>query len=155
MTSRETHKSSTDLSAPGSSWRHLSLMLLILYWLALAVGTHIPRLPHVVSANLIDKVCHFVGFFGLGFLTSIAWSMRRPADRPLNWSNFALLWLLLGIYGAIDETTQPWVGRSCELADWLADLGGLAAAMACFAATKSFMQSLASALSAPGKNATT
>jgi VanZ family protein len=29
------------------------------------------------------------------------------------------------ILGALDEITQPYIGRTCDLYDWLADLSGV------------------------------
>jgi VanZ family protein len=42
-------------------------------------------------------------------------------------------WLVIGIcllYGAIDELTQPLVGRFCSFDDWLADASGAIAVVA-------------------------
>jgi VanZ family protein len=50
--------------------------------------------------------------------------MHRPAERPLGWSNLAIILLLLAAYGSFDEITQRLVGRRCEFGDWLADMAG-------------------------------
>lgn len=129
-----------------------SLLLLVAYWLALAAATHVPRLPQVVGTSGIDKVCHFAGFFGLGFLASLTVAIWRPASRPLNWINLAGIGLLLAIYGASDELTQPLVGRSCELADWLADLAGLTMGIASFVVAKTLARWLSANSASSGKH---
>jgi VanZ family protein len=116
-------------------------MALGAYWLAIFVGTHIPRLPMAVDLTFgFDKVCHFFGFAGLAFLAGIAWSLWRPADRPLRWSNLAIVLLALTVYGSLDELTQPLVHRTCELADWLADVAGAAFGLGCFSLSTSFVR---------------
>jgi VanZ family protein len=37
---------------------------------------------------------------------------------------FAITLAICLIYAALDEWTQPFIGRTCELLDWLADAGG-------------------------------
>ena len=34
--------------------------------------------------------------------------------------------LVLAVFAALDEVTQPWFGRAVDGFDWLADLAGLA-----------------------------
>jgi VanZ family protein len=40
------------------------------------------------------------------------------------------VWGVIAVYGAVDELTQPWAGRFCDLNDWLADIGGGAIGLA-------------------------
>jgi len=95
------------------------LIVLIVYWLAIFTVTHLPpsKLPHV---GVNDKVEHFVGYGILGALFYLTVWAYRPEFRHA--------WLLVVVtamcYGAIDEWLQLAVGRTCELADWLADVGG-------------------------------
>ena len=101
-------------------WPRLTTGLLILYWVGLTAGTHAPRLPVDLPGGS-DKIAHFVAFAGLAFLLSWVWTTRRPLV-PLG------LIFALGVavlYAFLDEQTQRLVpGRSCELADWLADVTG-------------------------------
>ena len=118
-----------------STRRYLALAGLIIYWSLLFSSTHIPRVPHVVSFYLgFDKVCHFVGYTGLAYLVSLAWTVHRPMTRPLGISNFLVVVGVLSFYGVLDEVTQPLIGRSCELADWIADVAGAAVGVSFFAA---------------------
>ena len=119
-----------------SPWRYVGLAALAIYWLAMLTGTHYPRIPNTVMfTSGFDKVCHFVGFAGLAFLAGLAWSLQRSVQRPLGRANLALILAVLTVYGSLDELTQPLVGRSCEFADWIADLAGAAAGLTAFAMT--------------------
>jgi VanZ family protein len=100
------------------------LIVLICYWLAIFVVTHLPPsdLPKV---GVNDKIEHFVGYGILGGLIYLTVWAYRPKFRHA--------WLLVIViamcYGAIDEWLQLAVGRSCELADWIADVGGTVVAV--------------------------
>ncbi len=107
------------------------LALLLLYWTALFVGTHIPNLaaPGAVSVN--DKTLHFLGYAGLTFLAAaFAFRQNRASRRRL-----LLLLAAVAAYGVLDELLQiPIPGRRGEFGDWVADvLGALAGAGLYFA----------------------
>ncbi|MBC8106620.1 MAG: VanZ family protein [Anaerolineae bacterium] len=98
---------------------------------------------HVPPVPVNDKIEHFAGFAILAILLTIAINGRtsysparirggvargepsrtgrgaREMLRP-----FAIALAICLIYGALDEWTQPFVGRTCDLHDWLADAGG-------------------------------
>jgi VanZ family protein len=114
-------------------WRRLTAIVLAIYWVALFGSTHIPRLPLPTHISLFDKICHFVAFAMLALLVNLAWASRRSGLQPIDWRMFAKVLLVIAIYGAIDEFTQPWVGRSRELLDWLADVTGALFATLVFA----------------------
>jgi VanZ family protein len=98
-----------------------ALALLVVYWLALFVGTHVPRGPHeLLPKNVSDKLLHFTAYGGLAFLLCLNWSLRRP----LGWRQFAIVLALLAGFGAFDEITQIPVGRDCDILDWTADVTG-------------------------------
>ncbi|HWL93213.1 MAG TPA: VanZ family protein [Phycisphaerae bacterium] len=90
-------------------------------FLAAFVATHLPpsRLPTVPWIS--DKVEHVGAFFFLALIS--AWKFQL-AQWPVWLGRFALTLAFLALYAAVDEWTQPWVGRSCEVGDWLADLAG-------------------------------
>ncbi|MBN1846739.1 MAG: VanZ family protein [Sedimentisphaerales bacterium] len=109
----------------------LAWLVLLIYWPAIFVATHLPRLPPV-SLHGGDKTAHFLVFF---FLTILFWLARygklRPGvtKRPF-WR--CLLWLAL--YGAIDEISQNLVPNRCaDAVDWIADMGGVLAGLAVLA----------------------
>ena len=101
--------------------------MVVVYWLAMFAGTHYPKPPHTAFGNA-DKWMHFSAYFGLAVLLSIATAVRRPVSLGVA---LAIVALLAG-YGALDELTQPLVGRDCELMDWCADVTGILIGASCF-----------------------
>jgi VanZ family protein len=103
--------------------RKLTLAALIVYWPALFVISHIP-IPYLVrQAHVSDKSLHFVAYLILAFLL---WFAFNP-DRRVNWQKAAVWWVLLviAVYGIVDELLQGCIsGRSCDTADYIADLVG-------------------------------
>jgi VanZ family protein len=94
-------------------------------WLTALVLTHKPPGPGSgVAVN--DKLAHFLMY---GALTAVLWRAWRIFGRSRRRRITTLAPLML-IYGAVDELTQPWFGRSAEWLDWLADAAGVAAALA-------------------------
>jgi len=75
----------------------------------------------LVPSFLSDTILHAVGYTILGALSIWLVATNR---RGLTWPVIVITFLGLLAYGALDEGTQPWVGRSCELSDWLADAAG-------------------------------
>lgn len=100
--------------------RRAAGLLLIVYWAALFIGTHIPSPVHAFGAN--DKLLHLGAYAGLSFLMASAFAGSWPRIR--------ILLLAFGIvvgYGALDELSQlPIPGRHGDLWDWLADVSGAA-----------------------------
>ena len=94
------------------------------YSIALFTLTHTHR-PPGIGVNLGDKAAHFLGYGALTGLFYMTFWVALPRRR---WSVLGALPMAL-LYGAMDEITQPLVGRTCELADWLADGSGAAVAV--------------------------
>ncbi len=120
-------KAPTPLDEPASagirSWR----WFFTLYWAALTIGTHWPRLdPMGPEHTPPDKVMHFLAFGILALL------LERTRWLPRGWMAF----LLIALWIPLDEWTQdllsPW--RNWALPDVLAGLEGLLAAALCTAA---------------------
>jgi VanZ family protein len=91
-----------------------------LFWPALAVVAWGELTPHPpqFTAHLWDKAEHFIAYFGLTLLASLAWGLRR-----------SLFWVLAGMValGGALEILQSFVGRDAEWGDFLANnLGALA-----------------------------
>ena len=108
--------------------RHRKAMLgiLIFFWALALTLTHWPCLEIPSELDVGDKWMHRVGFAGLTsllVLTLLAYQWKRPR-------RLLLVPCTLAIYGALDELTQPWFGRTCDLADWKADMIGLALTLA-------------------------
>ncbi len=91
------------------------------FWLLMLVLTHLPEIPKDYDSGLGDKSEHRIGYMlltvGLGLSLS-AW------QGPLGWRKLAMVIGIVGAYGALDETTQPLFGRTCDWYDWVADLQG-------------------------------
>ena len=112
-------------------------MVLVGYWLALVIGTHIPRTPHVImSLGTSDKVLHFSAYAGLALLVCLYWSL----DRTFGVRQALGVVLLLSAFGAVDEVTQIPVGRECDRYDWLADVSGTLLGISIFLAARAIVR---------------
>lgn len=114
-----------------SGQQKITAGLLILYWSALFIATHI-TIPQVVrEAGVSDKSLHFLANLILVFLF---WFTVSDGRKP-NWRK-AGPWCVLAImivYALFDEWTQSFVvGRSCDPWDFLADLAGTCTGLAAF-----------------------
>ncbi|MEO8302123.1 MAG: VanZ family protein [Rhizomicrobium sp.] len=105
-----------------------------LFWPALAVvvwGELTPHPPELAGPLMWDKLDHFIAYFGLSLLSTLAWGLRR-----------SLIWLFAGLValGGGMEILQDLLGRDAEWGDFLAnDLGiltGLGVAIAYLAAPR-------------------
>lgn len=103
-------------------------LLLFPYWILCFVLTHIPNPKSIPTQAFFDKVLHFSGYFVLGFLLAAFYSVKKKTPQAL----FKACFITLLIYGAIDETTQPYFGRDFEWFDLLADLLGVSTAVLLF-----------------------
>jgi VanZ family protein len=103
----------------------LILGLLIVYWLAIFVATHLPptRLP---ETGVGDKTAHVVGYFGLGVLLYLWLWLRFPTRR---WTGVWVLGICM-VYGVMDELLQIPIGRHATVGDWIADIIGAGMAVA-------------------------
>lgn len=103
---------------------------LALYWVALVVLTHLPIAAPPVPVRGFDKYLHIVAFGGLAWLVAMTWHITAGylTARHLRWA-----WVLLMVFAAVDEITQPYFARRASIADWLADGVGLAGGLVVFA----------------------
>src|SRR5215216_5676731 len=101
----------------GSPFRRLRLLfwfLTAVWWVLIATLTHLPpgRLPRVPGS---DKTHHLLAYATLALLLGFALLFTFPRRWWLPWGV-----LVVGMcYGALDEVTQTWVGRTTELGDWI------------------------------------
>jgi VanZ family protein len=96
----------------------------------LAVVAHIPIPQLVYKAQVSDKWLHFLAYLNLVFLL---WFSVRP-DGKISWRS-RLVWLVLlasAAYGGIDELLQPYVGRTKDLGDFLANVAGASVGLIMF-----------------------
>jgi VanZ family protein len=105
------------------------LGILALYWLALFIATHLPRVPSL-RVQHSDKLVHFAVFAILGFLlTALFPRLHRRWEWNVVWAT-----IFASAYAAFDEYSQPAVGRTADVWDWVADsLGAVCGALVCLA----------------------
>lgn len=116
-------------AAPRRCWRRTAvywLVALAVYWLTLFVGTHLPTQDMAGAAMDHDKLIHFAAYAVLTTMFCIAW--RRVGGSPGLLGRMGVAAMVLA-YGAIDEVSQPYFGRSCDLLDWVADAAGVFCAL--------------------------
>jgi len=100
---------------------------LAVYWLALAVGSHWPKLaffPPPQSEPLFqpDKGLHFVAFAGLTWLmirAKLAGRLAGPAKTALVVGSIAMS------YAGLDELAQHWAQRQVSFSDFAASAVGI------------------------------
>ncbi len=109
----------------GPTGKHkIIIAVAIFYLITLFVSTHIPIPGLVYKAGVSDKWLHFLAYMNLFFLMWYACLGSKKANwrRPAVW-----LIILAGlILGGIDELTQPYTGRTCDILDFIADVKGVA-----------------------------
>lgn len=115
--------------------RWLSLLILA-YFAALFWGTHTRKPPRIVSEGVSDKYLHFLAYGGLAFLVA----SRLACNRRPTWRRHAKLWLVIAVYGVLDEFLQIPVGRDAEFADWLMDATGAATGLLACAIIVSWLE---------------
>jgi VanZ family protein len=116
--------------------RRVLAMMIGVYLTLMFVATHIKfRNVHLPHEELpIDKVIHFGMYLVLGFLARAAVGLSRRASNhrgAVRWMHILLLVILFG-WALLDELTQPMFGRTFEWFDWLSDILGILAGVACF-----------------------
>lgn len=107
--------------APGAAFSAYALMLL--------TATHWPTVDLGEAPPNTDKVLHIAAYWVWGVLALASGLFGR-------WSSpGAMLRVAVAgaFFAAVDEATQsiPGVNRHASLADWIADILGLATALAC------------------------
>jgi VanZ family protein len=100
----------------------LTIISLLVYWPGIFILAHIPIPRLVYKAQVSDKGIHFLAYLILVFLL---WFAISP-NKKVNWRKAAAWWVLLVVvwYGVVDELLQGYVGRSCDVMDFFANLVG-------------------------------
>jgi VanZ family protein len=114
--------------------RRISALVLSIYWVALFVATHVPMLQPPPQIPNSDKWSHFLAFGLLAALFAWTWSLRGA----FGWRQALAVLAILVVYGALDEATQPYVGRHGNMPDWYADVTGIVFGLAAFVAARRF-----------------
>ena len=101
--------------------RRASWLLTGLYWVGIFILTHLPPEQIARGPHVWDKLAHFLIYFGFAFLLGTAMMLTFP-----QWRTIPLWVLAIGFsYGAVDEVLQPFVRRTADLEDWVADALGV------------------------------
>lgn len=110
----------------------LVTVVLVLYWIALFTGTHMPR-PPKVGLPYADKVQHFAAFFILALLLCQAIPAQRLGRK-------LLVVLAIAIpYAAFDEWTQGFTAtRTVDINDFYANTAGILAGVSLYALIEKF-----------------
>ncbi len=108
----------------------LTIISLLLYWPGIFILAHIPVPQVVYKAGVSDKSLHFLIYLILVFLFWFAISPNKKVD----WRRPAVWWVLFVVvwYGVVDEVLQKYVGRTCDVKDFTADLMGTLAGLVLF-----------------------
>lgn len=96
---------------------------LVLYWIALFLGTHVPQPDLGDLPKHSDKFLHFAGYAGLSFLLGLFIALRSKRMRP---RDYAMAFGIAAVYAVIDELLQliPVLNRHGDVYDALADWCG-------------------------------
>jgi len=108
----------------------ITIAALVSYWIALAVLAHIPIPQLVYRAQVSDKWLHFLAYLNLVFLL---WFSISP-DSQVSWRR-RRVWLVFfaaAVYGGLDELLQPYVGRTGDVGDFLANVAGASTGLIMF-----------------------
>ena len=110
--------------------KKLTIITLIIYWVFLAIVSHIPIQELVYQARVSDKNLHLVAYLVLTFLL---WFAVKP-DQKVNWRKITVWWviLIIAVYAVMDEVIQGVVGRNCDMMDFIADMAGALAGLILF-----------------------
>lgn len=110
--------------------QRLTIVSLLFYWPTIFVLAHIPIPQFIYKAQVSDKTLHLITYLILVFLL---WFAVSP-DRKVNWHKAGVWWVLLitAGYGGVDELLQAWVGRNCDIEDFLANLAGVLGGLTLF-----------------------
>lgn len=91
---------------------------------AWAVATHLPDPRRVgIDVGVHDWLAHGAGYAVMAvFWFFTASSYLRMGTLP----TAGLVWIGMAVFGAVDECTQPYVGRAAQISDWASDVTGAA-----------------------------
>ncbi len=103
-----------------------ALVLWLSYWVGLFVIMHTPVVGvGRLRIRFADKVMHVLLYAVLTYLGGRFWGVSTGALTR----RVVFVWAAAyAVYGIVDEWLQQFVGRSTSLADWIADVVGIALA---------------------------
>ncbi len=100
---------------------------LAVYWILLAIGSHLPQLiigehTNQVGVFQIDKTLHVIAF---ALLTWLLYRARLFGSKRSGFGHVLIATGIATIYALIDEYTQGFTGRNVSLSDIVAGLIGI------------------------------
>ena len=104
--------------------------------LTMFIGTHIPSTVTFYTPTYTDKVIHLLAYMVLTISALASWELSTGQLQP---QHYFRVWLFGTIWGAIDEFTQPAVGRHCDGLDWIADMLGIVVGLTVFRLARPLM----------------
>lgn len=125
-----TYSIAVTVSPPTTRFRRWITAALVVYWLIIFTGTHVPRIPVQLETGGSDKALHYLAYAGLTFLLAA----RYVCTAALTARATGMLFIIAAIYGIADELLQGPVGRDPSVYDWFADLIGAMSGLLVFAA---------------------
>lgn len=95
----------------------------VAYAVTLVLATHYPKPDQLLGRyGHADKLLHFGAYFLLAmFVAAAVWGAGRWSRRVA-----VAVAIALAAFGAVDEITQPFFGRTADVFDWAADCAGIA-----------------------------
>jgi len=117
--------SDSHRTGPSRRLRLATLLCCIAAWVGAFVATHTPVPAPPLGMHISDKTLHVVGYFALAtvfWLTLLAYGKSGRVRTVATG-------IILAVYGAFDELTQPMFNRCASIGDWLADLCGIVIAV--------------------------
>ncbi len=109
----------------------LATGLLICYWIALFVATHVPMPDPIRHVSHGDKLAHFAAYAGLAYLFAFALQGRK-----VSLLGYACVLGVVATYGVADEWIQSLIpSRTADIKDWIADVAGGIAGISAHLAT--------------------
>ena len=93
---------------------------LIIYWIILLIATSLPG-KDMPDLPVSDKIEHFSAYCILTIFLTFTVLLQNKYNI-LKKHAFIFTWVLVAIYGALDELHQLFIpGRDCDILDWTAD----------------------------------
>jgi VanZ family protein len=98
----------------------LATIVLVVYWIALFTGTHMPSPPRL-GVRINDKIQHFTAFFGLATLLYWVVPARHNVLRKI-----AIVLVVAITYAAFDEWSQRFSPRrTVDVRDFFTNVSGI------------------------------
>lgn len=116
----------------------IAVTVLVVYWTALFIATHVPDSTGGEGFRHADKLAHAGAYAILAWLAAM---VLRIAHWPVLRICLTVL-AVCAIYGALDEWLQGFTKRTASPFDWVADVVGAALGLIVFLMTHNRIRQL-------------